>query len=470
MSNTDLPHVDTLLSPDEQRRFQSMLQRDAGRKFRLVVIQYRRPAARLSLISWIQGRPGMETVPFYHVDLAQLPGENLWAELSEILPVKPHKALIGLWNLENTHMAFDLENPDHQPPMMQQLNVQRDLLVRDFPVIWILFINPVSRHRLMMTAPDFCAFVTQWLDGLEDEEASYRILPLATPESNWGLNALSDDFFTVEAFKPIWALLGKYQLAEARDLLRRYDLEPESGQDAYWQRKLLNAEELFRSGWPKQSSAALFELLNGPPALEKKARQYILLHLCSRLIDRPLQALPMLKKLLETAGEAAVKKQANFIKNFLTTQQPDPMPPASDAANTHSENECRQQIERIENSLGPDHPNLSIFLNRLAGLLLNGKQYSEAELLYRRALNIEQTRQGSLHPDTAIIGNNLAVLLVQTNRADQAVELFRKSQDAFSETLGVNHPRTETVKYNSLLAEAALPSSATKVPTSGNAQ
>mmetsp|Transcript_4240 Transcript_4240/g.13993 ORF Transcript_4240/g.13993 Transcript_4240/m.13993 type:complete len:96 (+) Transcript_4240:346-633(+) len=68
-------------------------------------------------------------------------------------------------------------------------------------------------------------------------------------------------------------------------------------------------------------------------------------------------------------------------------------------------------IEIGEKTLGPNHPNLAIRLNNLAGLLEAQGLYTQAKPLYERAIEIDEKALGPDHPDLATALNNLAELL-----------------------------------------------------------
>jgi tetratricopeptide (TPR) repeat protein len=53
--------------------------------------------------------------------------------------------------------------------------------------------------------------------------------------------------------------------------------------------------------------------------------------------------------------------------------------------------------------LGKDHPEVAIRYNNLAGLLRAQGKYDQAEPLYRRAIEIFQTKLGLDHPDTVTV-------------------------------------------------------------------
>ena len=96
----------------------------------MAVVQNNSPTDRRKIITWIQETAALAPT---EINMAALPGDNLWHELGEKLTwdQPPQRGVLALWSLEETAEAF---TPDATPPVMQQLNVQRDLFVRDFPV------------------------------------------------------------------------------------------------------------------------------------------------------------------------------------------------------------------------------------------------------------------------------------------------------------------------------------------------
>jgi tetratricopeptide (TPR) repeat protein len=68
--------------------------------------------------------------------------------------------------------------------------------------------------------------------------------------------------------------------------------------------------------------------------------------------------------------------------------------------------------------LGDDHPDVATDLNNLAELLREQGKYSEAEPLYRRALEIREAQLGINHPSTATVRENLELLLSDMESRD----------------------------------------------------
>ena len=83
-------------------------------------------------------------------------------------------------------------------------------------------------------------------------------------------------------------------------------------------------------------------------------------------------------------------------------------------------------------SFGSDHPVSASTLNALANVLQHTGRYSEAEHLIRQALVIDEARLGPFHPDVANRLHNLGLFLLQSSRAHDS-RLFLADSDRESE-------------------------------------
>ena len=81
-----------------------------------------------------------------------------------------------------------------------------------------------------------------------------------------------------------------------------------------------------------------------------------------------------------------------------------------------------------EKALGPDHPDVAIELNNLAGLCNAQGKYAEAESLYQRALAIWEKALGPEHPNVATVLGNYARLLRERKRGAAARELESRAK------------------------------------------
>jgi tetratricopeptide (TPR) repeat protein len=120
-----------------------------------------------------------------------------------------------------------------------------------------------------------------------------------------------------------------------------------------------------------------------------------------------------------------------------------------------------------EATFGPNHPDVAIDLNNLAGLLRATNRLAEAEPLFRRALAIDEASFGPNHPDVAFDLNNLAKLLQATNRLSEAEPLIRRAVEIFENSLGPDHPNTLHVRKNLERLLAELGKTAEKLPGEG---
>jgi len=103
----------------------------------------------------------------------------------------------------------------------------------------------------------------------------------------------------------------------------------------------------------------------------------------------------------------------------------------------------------------PDHYEVAITLNNLAGVHHAQGDADEAEKLYRRALALKEALLGPDHPDVAMTLNNLALLLADAGRADAAEPLYERALRTFAATLDPGHPKIRACvgNYAAMLRE-----------------
>ena len=100
----------------------------------------------------------------------------------------------------------------------------------------------------------------------------------------------------------------------------------------------------------------------------------------------------------------------------------------------------RRALEIDEAGFGELHPTVAIRLNNLAMLLRDTNRIEKAEPLMRRALEIDVAALGEQHPNVAIRLNNLAMLLQDTNRIEEAEPLMRRALNIDEAAFGEQHP------------------------------
>ena len=76
-----------------------------------------------------------------------------------------------------------------------------------------------------------------------------------------------------------------------------------------------------------------------------------------------------------------------------------------------------------EKTLGPEHPALASSLTHLATLYRDERRYAEAEPLFQRAVALREKQEGTTNPSLAKLLERYAELLQATNRAGEAARL-----------------------------------------------
>ena len=101
--------------------------------------------------------------------------------------------------------------------------------------------------------------------------------------------------------------------------------------------------------------------------------------------------------------------------------------------------------ELLQDSSGPDQPNMATDINSLALFYLTTGRFEEAEPLFERVLKINENSFGADHPDVARSLGNLAQLYQDTNRLKEAEPLYERAVAIFTTSLGTEHPNTQAV-------------------------
>ncbi len=103
-----------------------------------------------------------------------------------------------------------------------------------------------------------------------------------------------------------------------------------------------------------------------------------------------------------------------------------------------------------------DQPSMSVILNNMGSLCITMGNYSDAESLINKALEIDQEVFGSDHPVYSSHLSNLATVFQETERYEEALELFQKVREIDRYTLGENHPNEATNLSNMGLVYSSL--------------
>lgn len=100
-----------------------------------------------------------------------------------------------------------------------------------------------------------------------------------------------------------------------------------------------------------------------------------------------------------------------------------------------------QRIVRgLEQSRGPDHPEVARSLSRLASVRYARNLPDDAERLYRRAFAINRKAYGDAHATVALDLGNLAQLLMRQGKGEEAEPLLKRVLAIRQTTLGPAHP------------------------------
>ena len=87
-------------------------------------------------------------------------------------------------------------------------------------------------------------------------------------------------------------------------------------------------------------------------------------------------------------------------------------------------------------------------LNNLGALYAAEGRYADAEVLYRRALDIRVKKFGQLHPLVAVSLSNLALLYKDQGKWSDAETMYRNAMTIYLKTLGQENPRVAVVLNN----------------------
>jgi len=137
------------LSSEEQKRLERLLDRTAGRGFKLVMIETPTPRDRDQFRDWLAPQFARRGIAVKPIDLVELLGRkadrspqsvNVWAAMHTIVPpasVADHRTALVLWGTDEL-MYHGVHG---RSELLQQFNVQRDLFTRDFPCWWVLLMK-----------------------------------------------------------------------------------------------------------------------------------------------------------------------------------------------------------------------------------------------------------------------------------------------------------------------------------------
>lgn len=478
-----LPDPDGSRLPEADRRaLVRFLEQSLDQGFRLAIVEARDHADREEILASVTPTIGSG---LGLVDAAELQGpvENLWLTLKRTVAAVLPRCL-ALWNLESAC-----------PDWTGQLNVQRDLFVRDLAVPWLLFIHPASRVPLLRTAPDFCDFAVLWLRDERSPRtlATDELLPaqdgvLTLPDSEsvdpllWrATNALNDARFDEmgdalaqfdlraehSVLDRIVRLIigarvertqGHLAIAEAlvRDAGNILAQQPASS-DVQALRRLADAELarcFFEAGRLEEAAVLMRRNLLAEQTDGRASLSYALAldDLANVLVrqDRYSEAEDLLRDSLaiqaKIAGEKSRSSDAtlNGLAAVLTSQ----------GKHAEAEQIYRESLRAKETALGPEHLSVAASLSDLSAALLAQGRLVEAEGALRSALTVFETTLGREHPEYGRSLGKLAAVLVHQGKSAEAETILRDSITVLETSLGHEHPDVILLSRNLSLSLA----------------
>ncbi len=100
----------------------------------------------------------------------------------------------------------------------------------------------------------------------------------------------------------------------------------------------------------------------------------------------------------------------------------------------------KKALDLNRSFFGEEHPDVATSLNNLAVLYKNQGRYEEAEPLYLAGLKMSQKLHGEEHPDVAMSLSNLAELYRSQGRYEEGEPLCKAALEMQKELLGEEHP------------------------------
>lgn len=161
------------LSHDDQVRLVRLLDRTLGTGFKLMMWETPTLRDRAAAAAWMDALLAARSAKAIPIDLVALLGRtedsaprsvNVWQALKQFKPVEnvtDRRTVLMLSGFEELMYHGDAG----RSALLQQFNVQRDILVRDYPCWWLLLIHPASRQQWKAVAPDFCDFAALWIES-----------------------------------------------------------------------------------------------------------------------------------------------------------------------------------------------------------------------------------------------------------------------------------------------------------------
>lgn len=147
-------------------------------------------------------------------------------------------------------------------------------------------------------------------------------------------------------------------------------------------------------------------------------------------------------RLIEQSGELEASTDVASLMNHLGLYL------AKLASFSQAELLYRRALKIYEGLLGPNHADVAVCMNNLAALLVDIHRYADAEQLYQKALKIREEIYGPNHPNVGLSLNNLATLWDSTGRQSLAEPFYRRALEIYKSNVGSYNHRIALIKNN----------------------
>jgi len=230
-TRNSLLHSGVPLPLDEQNRLLRLLERTLGHGFKLAVVEVSSPKDREAVIDWLRPHLRRLDARVIELDVAELsqgmargngPRFSLWGLLDRAVPgeFRYEHCALTLWGFE----ALMYQGSADRSELLQQINIERDLLVRDFPCLWLLFMHPASRQHWNAIAPDFCDFVACWVESPIPETRPEEYVRLGTHQDTAAFTS-AENWDWPEKLEHAADSLALSRYDEALDMVHTYRAE-----------------------------------------------------------------------------------------------------------------------------------------------------------------------------------------------------------------------------------------------------
>lgn len=125
----------------------------------------------------------------------------------------------------------------------------------------------------------------------------------------------------------------------------------------------------------------------------------------------------------------------------------DPDPPERLFRNIWDSNELKRMVKNLENYVDPESLSSSV-LNQAAAQFTSMDEMSNAEVLYRRVLEIREKSLGVEHPWTFDSVDDLARVLQHQGKYEAAEKMYRRALQVMEKVSGRDHPDTLSRTYD----------------------